>query len=100
MDRRSLHELQGGLAAALGLAAGANAFAPGCHLGRGLQHATLALPASCLAVLLLILVARVATRSGRARLREGWLGPSVFLIVLTSLTVMTVPLWLVTGACR
>ncbi len=100
MDRRWLQELLAGLAAAVGLAAGANVLVPGCHLGRGLFHAALALPASCLAVALVLLGARAASRSGRMRLRESWLGPSVLLIILFALTLTTVPVWLVSGTCR
>ena len=99
MASRTIHELQAGLATTIGLAAAANWLAPGCHLGKGLLHAHLVFPASALTVVVLATAAGIATRAGRARLRQRWYGLSVLLIILFALTAMTLPLWLTTARC-
>jgi hypothetical protein len=96
---RTLHELQGGLAATIGVAACANVFARGCHLGKGLLHANMVLPSSALAVTLTFVAVRAMTRAGRARLRQQWYGLSMLFIILVALSAMTLPIWVTTGSC-
>ncbi len=97
---RTLHELQAGLAATVGVAAAANLLARGCHLGKGMLHAHMVLPASAFAVTLAFAGARLLTPTGRSRLRRQWYGLSMLFIILFALTAMTLPIWLTAGTCR
>ncbi len=94
-----VRELQVCLAASLVLGGLANVFARGCHLGKGLAHAIMALPASGLVVALAFVALRVATRPGRERLRREGYGLGVILIVLFALAAMTLPAWIIAGRC-
>ncbi len=99
VDLRPVHDLQVGLAASLGVCALANVAARGCHLGKGLAHAIMALPASAAAVALGLLLLRAATAAGRKRIRQQAYGLGVLGIVLAALTIMTLPIWIMTGTC-